>query len=628
MSSQTPFGPHIVEPVIAVPETPKLTLVLSDHSMLATEELDPANEHPVMILPDPAKTDSLLRRPWEGDASVVVGSEAFDQRVGLAPSHTRPKLVVVEAPWTPQQHDAGSAADPPVTRSDRRSQLTEWLIFTWPKIAFWSVVLFVVAYRYAVMVSGGAPATIDGGNWLAFGDGIFGGSSRDGSVVYPPVVPVLAQVSTWMFGTVSGIAVLGVLAALAPGFGLYHALGMAGIGSQRLFPAILLIAAGSVGEALAWGGFPQLIGLGLLPIGMMLGLRYLDNPTRLSALKLGGLIMLCLAVTHFLAVVLLLTLVLLGMSALVRRRSWSWVKALARTFALVALPSLALLPVYAKLIDAVILNPNEFAALDNLTVGNALSRLELVYSDFPAMWEMILPLAVVTPLLCWAMRRDPVWRLLVSLLVATSLMIALTQEGRYLYLAPLVGALGVAVWMSRLDELESWLQERSAPDYVRVAGVALLVLLALGQIRGGLALFPEHRDFYGVMTLDIVEAIDAAGDYAGDSGVVLVPSLGDAPIGWWVEALTDGEVLYGSPLRWLNFSDEVTRATVANAIFDPSFPDAETLAQLEEASVDVVIIPTRWAWFDQDEIGDWVNNEGLSLLLENDDALVITMPDP
>ena len=107
--------------------------------------------------------------------------------------------------------------------------------------------------------------------------------------------------------------------------------------------------------------------------------------------------------------------------------------------------------------------------------------------------------------------------------------------------------------------------------------------------------------------------------------IVVVPSLGDAPIGWWVEALTEGEVVYGSPLRWLNFPDELERAAQANAVFDVAFPDEDTLAQFAELDADVVIIPRTWAWFDDTKVNAWIAAEGLELLDHNVDAVTVAL---
>ncbi len=584
----------------------------------------------VIVVVDPEGLDELLRADVDPENWNPSGPDDPLQR------HLRSGVAITAGPAildVPPSSRALETAEskPRPTCRDSRLRTTQaepkvkTRIEAWPTALFWAVASLAVIYRFAVLLTGGAPATVDSGNWLAFGEQLFGDGSRDDSIAYPPIVPALTSLSAWLFGTHAGVAVVGAISSLAPGLGLYKALQMAGLGRSRIFPSILLLAAGSVSEATAWGGFPQLLGLGLLPVGVMLGLRYLDNPTWRTAAKLGVVVMASLGVSHFLSVVLLASLAVSGIGALVRQRSATWLWHILRTLPLVLVPSVWLVPTYRKMVEAVIFHPNEFAALDNLTADNSLERLEHIYSDFPIFWEIALPLALMTPLLCWNRRSSPIWRLQVSVMLAALGMLALTRESRYLYLFPIIGALGIAVWLSRLVELRAWARRRGNLGVVQAVGITAALLVAGGQVQGGLAQFANQREFYGVLTPGIVDAIETADQLAGDDGTIAVPSLGDAPIGWWVEALSDGDVLYGSPLRWLNFPDEVDRAKVANEIFDPAFPGDSTLDLLNRHGVDVLVVPTRWAWYDEDAIEDWVDDEQLEVLFRHEDVLTIAI---
>jgi hypothetical protein len=79
----------------------------------------------------------------------------------------------------------------------------------------------------------------------------------------------------------------------------------------------------------------------------------------------------------------------------------------------------------------------------------------------------------------------------------------------------------------------------------------------------------------------------------------------------------------GSPLRWLNFSDEVERARTANAIFHPLFPAHDSLELLGSADVSVVIIPRQWAWYDDDAVEQWITDNNLDVIERNADALAV-----
>ncbi len=512
--------------------------------------------------------------------------------------------------------------------------------------AFLLMVLTVTIARFLVMW-GSAPPTIDSGNWLAFAESFFGDSPRDPSITYPPVVPALAELFTSILGVNAGIAMLAALSAAAPALGMYGALGMSGVGQLRAFPALLLLGAGSIGEASAWGGFPQLIALGLLPLTLVAGLGFRDAPTRRSGLELGALFFAMAAVVGVIAIFEVDTVLF---------RRWPITRGHLRASLWVMVPSLPLVGVYARLVDAVLVSPNPYTELDNLSWGNLLERVDLLYREFPALWQVLIPLALATPLLTLQVRHHRAWRLSAALLVAVVNLLLLTREGRYLYLVPLVPITALGVWVVALgqgrgsspaaqghpdapdepdaphephepDDQHGALPDTRAHRLGFGAAALGLALLVLAQNVSALDRLEDQRDFYALLTPELVEAIDGADDAVAErGGIIAVPSLNDAPIGWWVEALTDDPVIYGSPLRWLNFADEIDRAQRANAIFHPTFPDADSLALLGSSDVTVVVLPRRWAWFDEAAVDDWVAAHDLDVLVANRDAVTIALP--
>ena len=189
---------------------------------------------------------------------------------------------------------------------------------------FWSLVAFVAVFRFLVMASGEGPATIDSGNWLAFADSLLGDTGRDSSITYPPLVPLLTKGFVSLLGVSAGVATMGALSSLAPALGLYWSLGQVGLGRRRIVPATLMLTTSTVGEAAAWGGFPQLLGLGLLSVGILVGWRALDEPNRRNAAWMALVLVLALAVSHFMAVVLIASLlVATGVRAVQERFSRS-----------------------------------------------------------------------------------------------------------------------------------------------------------------------------------------------------------------------------------------------------------------------------------------------------------------
>jgi len=491
-------------------------------------------------------------------------------------------------------------------------------------VLFVAVAATMVFIRFVVFYTGGAPATIDAGNWLAFGDALLGNGIRDASIVYPPVVPLLTKLSVGLFGLTAGVALVGAVVSAAPAAGLFHTLGAFGIGRIRLIPSLLLLAAGSVGEAVAWGGFPQLLAMGVLPYGVLVGYRFLQAPAPRAAIRMGLIVMLSLAISHFVSVVLVTAVALLFVHRVVSERSLGEIPAVLRLTPVVALPSIWLIPIYWGLVDAVLLQPNEFAELDNLTLSNLLGRLEHIYSDAPLLWRLLVPLTVITPWLAWRDRRSEQMRVFSSLFFATIVLLVLTREGRYLYLLPVLAMLASSVWLteteSRYAGIFSALSAR-----VTVGATAGVLLVLGGQAFAGIRQLDNQRDFYAVMRPPLVEAIEFAAEATDEGDVIAIPSLRGAPIGWWVEALADRPVLYGSALRWLNFADEVDRASRANQIFQPNFPNLATLPLLEASSVSVVVLPRTWIFFDYNRTSEWVESSGVEMIFVNGDAMVFSV---
>lgn len=520
-------------------------------------------------------------------------------------------------------------AEEPIVAPSSSSALSaaiQYVRNAWLGIGCATVFVAIAAARFATFNSGRGPATIDSGNWLAFAESLFGVGQRDSSIAYPPFIPFLTHIAVGVFGLTAGIAVLAAVSSLVPAAGLYIALTMARVGPVRIFPVLLIAGLGSVGEAASWGGFPQLWSMGVLPIGAVAAMRLYDRPTWRNALILGTAVMVTLATSHLGGLVLVVALIVSFALDTVIHRSAERARAVLGVSPLVLLPSVWLIPTYLKLIDAVVLDPNEFAELDNLTVRSAIAGLADVAPQIPVLWQVLIPLGLLAPVLISRDRAGIAWRTTTTLLISVILLIVVTREGRYLSFVPFVTAAAVGVW---IDERLRHPIDRDPPRRW------LVILLLVGASAAVTAQFVQthralagQRDFYGWLSDDLVYAIGVADDVAPDDRGIAIPSLNDAPIGWWVEGLTEHDVTYGSPLRWLNFSDEVDRATVANEIFSPDFPDDASLEQLRDVDVSVVILPRRWAWFDERSVNEWIISNELVVRFDSAEVLVIDLGEP
>ena len=142
-------------------------------------------------------------------------------------------------------------------------------------VVFVGVIAAVAFIRWRLLQYTPYPTGLDGGNWLAFGHAIFGEHIRSSSLAYPPLVPVVMVGLERVLGTYGSIQAMAFAAAAAPAIGAYLLLYGWGLGWRSAVLAGFLAPSAGTGEAMAWGGYPQLVGIGLLPVFVLLLDRFL-----------------------------------------------------------------------------------------------------------------------------------------------------------------------------------------------------------------------------------------------------------------------------------------------------------------------------------------------------------------
>lgn len=475
-------------------------------------------------------------------------------------------------------------------------------------LLFGLLALIVILLRFRILREGGAPPTIDAGNWLAFGDGILGRGTRSTTIVYPPVVPLLTTGAVQAFGLVTGISAVGAISSAAPAIGVYWTLRRCRLGIGALVPGLLVLGASSVGEAAAWGGFPQLISLGLLPVTLLSFDQLARTWGRRDALRAGFVLMLILATSHLIASVAITASVVIVTIGLVSQpRSRPGIGRIAERVGIAVLPSMWLVPVYVTLTRQIILDDNGFRRLTGLEWGSLADRIEFLFRDLTLVWWPLFGLVLIAPLLLIGRRHLSLWRIPTGLLIATAVLTAATREGRYLYVFTVIAGLSLGLWIAVLAARVRIDLEGRLPIVLRARvalGLVITAVILAVQIAGGVSFFREQRNFYGLLSPDLVAAIDHVAATTGPNDTIGVPSHHDAPLGWWVEAITRQPTLYGVPLRWIVFDDEIERATRANRLFVPPFPTAESLADAVEEGISVILLPTEWVFYDTQAIDD------------------------
>ena len=475
-----------------------------------------------------------------------------------------------------------------------------------------ALAVFAVAVsvaRFAVLVDQApAPATIDSGNWLAFARTLLGDDVRSSSIVYPPLVPLVVLLAVAATNAATGVALVAVASILAAALGTFVALDGRVPRPAAAGASALVIVGSTTGEAAAWGGFPQLLGFGLA----MVFLRFLDDALEhgearwpVVGLSLAALV----ATSHLIAGAVVLTaLVLIALRVLASRGQprprIGW-----RGAAWLVGPSLVLAPVYLRLLIEIAGGLDQRPPFAQLDLSDTPQVLRGIYGDFQVFWVPVLVAMLLTPIALADRWRTPLWRLLVSLLVAAAISTALLHESRFLYFTALPAAVAMGLWCAELRRLR--------PVAYGVLALAVAVQTVIG-LRG----FDDHVDFYQVVDRGVYEAIEWVSDNTAHDDLVAVANSNDAPLGWWVEGLARRRALVGSPLRWLTFADEQDRARLANDIFSETFPDDAAFRLAERHGVDYLLVPARWAGGPRGRVRAYARLHPDAVALENPSAIV------
>ena len=500
-----------------------------------------------------------------------------------------------------------------------------------PDLAAAGALLMIGLYRVVSLVIRGEPTGYDFGNWLFLGHQMLGHPLHGAaSITYPPLVPVTASILTGIVGPLWANALLVGFGGVIPAAGVYVVARLANSRWAALPGIILLAATSSTGEAVAWGGAPQLIGFG----AAVAALGFAVQLTRVRSLKtaviLGVLLLLVAATSHLVFAQLVLTLVIAALIAVALNwrsfgaGTWTGRRGWMALMAVACAPLLVLVPLYVTLFSTV---GQSFAGQQQAARGLAsldafLANLWVVYRDVPWLWKSLLALTAATPLLFIRARtRNLLWVVTTAVVVSLLLQALASSQDRLVYLAPIVVASAMTMWIDEIARGHVPLPE----GRLAVAAVVLLVgVSAVGTWRG-LQFFPKQRDFYG--------ALVPKGTIAGLSwlrantptrSLVLAAPVNGAPFGWWVQGYGERPALVATEDQWLNFPAEKARAHVAVALLSISDPlGSEALVDARHHHVSYLVIPWAWGGLSRRQLAVFRERSPRQVLFDNHAMVII-----
>lgn len=497
------------------------------------------------------------------------------------------------------------------------------VVYDPPTVAFGAVALGVVALRALILLDQPGPSGIDGGNWLAFGHALIGNRVRSSEIVYPPLVPVLTLLATTLLGPTAGLNLLASVASIAPASGVFAALRYAGGGWTAVLASGPLLASTSVGEAAAWGGYPQLFALGLMIAFIAAVDRVMRWPDTAAVIVAGVLLFLALAASHLFAAMVVaggaITVVLHVLfirDPAYRSHHVRSVKRLAAASA----PCVLLAPLYLHLARTVLDTFSSRPVGDRIGGRSLVSAAEFVYRDFPLYWRGAAVLAVLAPVLLWPRRMTRSWMVTTTSVMSAVFVLAAFREARFAYALPVVASLGVGAW---LRDVSASASHNVVARGVAVAACVIAATAVVWNVPAGLRMFEGQRDFYRVVTPDVLAALAWLERESDPNTTVAVNSVLDSPAGWWVEGVARRPTFTASDLKWLNFEDERRRARVANGIFVDLYPTAATLDRARDAGADLVFMFKKSERFRAWMLDGLRRTHPDAVVYENEDAAIV-----
>lgn len=487
-----------------------------------------------------------------------------------------------------------------------------------PWVATGGLLLLVAAVRVVVQLGWGEVTGLDTGNWFTFGHAWLGQPLPDGAAsTYPPLVPVVVVLLGRVFDPLVVMAAVGAGATLVHGGCAATVLWRSGCGWWTV-PVTTALAAGSAaGEAVAWGGVPQLLALGVALLVLYLVAEMLHAPRRRIALELAAAGLVLGATSHLVlaeTVLAAAVMIVLRLLAPLPRPSVQGARRALGLWCLAATPSLLLLPLYARLASTV---GGSFAERQDVqSLVDFVVAVGAVSRELPLLWRPAIVLALLVPLVLWRERARSLWHVTAALAVTLGAVALASPEPRFAYLVPLlvVAALGLVVTTPMPEVLRP----------MRVVASAVGVAACTASAIGGLALFPDQVRYYGsLVPAGTTEALAALRASTAPEDVVAVPPVRGLPFGWWVEGYAQRAALVGSSSQWLNFPDERERAEVSVGLFSSAdvFSD-RWLRQARELGVDVIYVPATYDGLAAGTI-ERLQRDHPRLVVRSDDAATI-----
>jgi hypothetical protein len=483
-------------------------------------------------------------------------------------------------------------------------------------VLFVGLTLVAIFIRYHALNRAGAPPGFDNGDWLGLARGFLGHRVTPKGIAASPIVPLLSYASVRLFGAQLTFVSFGAVFATMPGAGAYLVLRKRIPPIDAALVCALLVACAGAGEAASWGGLPQLLALGLLPVAVLLIDRAFDRAAPNLAVLAGFSLLAIFLVSDFIFAFAALAAGGLVLGRLPTLFDFIPTRRIARLVFLTAAPLVLAVPLALQIVRVRV----EAALHPAGTIAgtpSALDRVNIAFGSQRLVWHAVLLGGLAGVALLWERRYEIHWRVAVALAVVGVGLTAVFEEPRIAYLVPTVGVISLALWSPELRRLSR------LPLFALLVGAACAI-----QFHALPATARVQADYYQALTPGTVKAIDWVKAHTDDSALVAVTPYRDGPsIGWWIEGLAGRHTLTASNLRWLHFDSERVTAQQAARIFANGVPTVRSLQNAKAKHVTLVFIDKRWSEFQTGRVASLRREAPTAVVFENQAVVVLSTAD-
>ena len=448
-----------------------------------------------------------------------------------------------------------------------------------------TVVVILGLYKWSALADFEAPPGGDPGNWLRLAHALVGEGARSAEITYPPVLPAVLRVLMVPFDALLAVKLMGIGVSVAPVVPVFLLV-------RRHMPAIfaapLALTASLAGfqeEALAWGGYTQLLAVTFLLFSMycldswFISLRRRDMwlSACFTALAIGTSHLVALNVLVVLALYWLLAGPLrLGQGTFVAFKSFkSW---------LIATCSLSMLfspwYIYMAILTAGGATPVKRGVFDHITYAH-------VFQEGQGFWLGLLALSAgLTFVDLKDSGLNALRRTAASLFWGSFLVFAVSGETRHLQITQVAMILFLALLVAKLIGAARSLNSRHAHQAAMLGALAFVVAFLVAVAIPGDKRLNSSIEYYQAVEPRSIEAFDFLRlETPVDSVVVAGTSPIGVPYGWWIEGYSQRKTLTEMDPLLLFYKNEREQVYAVRHLLDPTTPAVEVKEILDSKHI-------------------------------------------